>query len=212
MADSHEEQLLSELLGDIAREDAPLDAPHLEASVVASACFEVHERRGRSPAWVVLPVAAAVVAAFAMTVTVGNRSDSSVGLKPDTTDMVGLKPDTTTDSATTDTTDTVRPKPDRDAGNPPTHEVSAVDARVDEQSSVTSSIEFVPLMPITENELTGSFQIVRVQMSGASLGALRSPLTQPNEMVEADLLLGEDGRARAIRVNANESIYPWRPR
>jgi hypothetical protein len=77
---------------------------------------------------------------------------------------------------------------------------------------MTSSIEFAPLMPITEHELTGSFQIVRVQMPSASLGALRSPLTEPNEIVEADVLLGEDGRARAIRVNANQSIYPWRPR
>ena len=67
-------------------------------------------------------------------------------------------------------------------------------------------------MPITEQELTGSFQIVRVQMRSASLGALRPPLAPPNEIVEADVLLGEDGRARAIRVNTNGSIYPWRSR
>ena len=67
-------------------------------------------------------------------------------------------------------------------------------------------------MPITEQELTGSFQIVRVQMPSASLGALRSPLEHSNDMVEADVLLGEDGRARAIRLNTNGSIYPWRSR
>jgi hypothetical protein len=67
-------------------------------------------------------------------------------------------------------------------------------------------------MPITEEELTGSFQIVRVQMPRSALGALRSPLEQPNELVEADVLLGEDGMARAIRVSTSGSGYPWRSR
>ena len=67
-------------------------------------------------------------------------------------------------------------------------------------------------MPMTEQELTGSFQIVRVQMPRASLGALRSPLEHPNELVEADVLLGEDGMARAIRLSTSGSIQPWRPR
>jgi hypothetical protein len=70
----------------------------------------------------------------------------------------------------------------------------------------------VPLLPFTEQELTGSFQIVRVHMPSASLGALRPPLAQPHDIVEADVLLGEDGRARAIRLNTNGSIYPWRSR
>jgi hypothetical protein len=49
-------------------------------------------------------------------------------------------------------------------------------------------------------------------MPNASLGPLRSPLQSPNDLVEADVLLGEDGRARAIRLNTNGSIYPWRSR
>jgi hypothetical protein len=65
-------------------------------------------------------------------------------------------------------------------------------------------------MPITAQELTGSFQIVRVQMPRASLGALRSPLEQPNELVEADVLLGEDGMARGIRLSTSGSVHPWR--
>ena len=81
-----------------------------------------------------------------------------------------------------------------------------------EAANLDSPIEFVPLMPVTEQELTGSFQIVRVQMPSASLGPLRSPIAHSNEMVEADVLLGEDGRARAIRLNTNGSIYPWRSR
>ena len=51
--------------------------------------------------------------------------------------------------------------------------------------------EFVPLMPMTEQELTGPFQLVRVQMPNARRWvALRSPLEHPNELVEADVLAG----------------------
>ena len=73
-------------------------------------------------------------------------------------------------------------------------------------------MEFIPLMPLTEQELGGSFHLVRVQLPGASLGRLRPPLQPPNEMVEADVLLGEDGMARAIRISTNGSVYPWRSR
>lgn len=71
-------------------------------------------------------------------------------------------------------------------------------------------MEFMPLVPFSEHELAGSFQIVRVQMPRASLGALTSPFEHPSEFVEADVLLGEDGMARAIRVSTNGSGYPWR--
>ena len=60
-------------------------------------------------------------------------------------------------------------------------------------------------MPMSEQELSGPFQLVRVQMPRASLGALRLPLEHPNELVEADVLLGEDGMARAIRVSTSGS-------
>jgi hypothetical protein len=220
MADTHEEQLLSDLLGAIAREDAALDAPHLEAAVLASAAPHVPARSRRSRVWIVLPAAAAVLLAVASAVWL--KPTATVRLKPDTTTgtpSVRLKPDTTT------VTPTVRRRPDTTTGTPTVrlkpdtiiHTVRLTPENTPPAPGAasplaTSTIEFVPLMPITEHELTGSFQIVRVQMPSASLGALRSPLAQPNEMVEADVLLGEDGRARAIRVNANESIYPWRPR
>jgi hypothetical protein len=65
---------------------------------------------------------------------------------------------------------------------------------------------------LAERDLTGSFQIVRVQMPRASLGALTSAFEHPSDVIEADVLLGEDGMARANRVSASESIYPWRSR
>jgi hypothetical protein len=51
---------------------------------------------------------------------------------------------------------------------------------------------------------------VRVQVPVGSLGGLTSPLQHPGELVNADVLLGEDGVARGIRIIADESNYPWR--
>ncbi len=68
MADTHEEQLLSDLLGDVAREDERLEAPHLEARILASASLPERARRARSRAWVMWPVAAAAVLAIAVNV------------------------------------------------------------------------------------------------------------------------------------------------
>jgi hypothetical protein len=65
---------------------------------------------------------------------------------------------------------------------------------------------------MTREELAGPFQIVRVQMPRASLGAMAPPFEHPNPFVEADLLLGEDGMARAIRVSTGQSADPWRSR
>jgi hypothetical protein len=79
-------------------------------------------------------------------------------------------------------------------------------------TSVAREVDFVPLMPIAEHELTGPFQIVRVQMPRSSLGASMSPIEHPSDLIQADVLLGQDGMARAIRVSTDESIYPWRSR
>ena len=81
------------------------------------------------------------------------------------------------------------------------------------QSPIAQSpMEFVPLMPLTPHELSGPFQIVRVQMPRASLGAMAPPFAYPWQFVEADVLLGEDGMARAIRVSTNRSVNPRRSR
>ena len=144
---------------------------------------------------------------------------SEVRLKADTTKAARIEPDTTTE---------VRLKPDTTKEVPDnTKEVPGTTQDVQVKLGSTTEvapiapatvrtaeapIEFVPLLPLAEEELAGPFQIVRVQMPSASLGALRPPLVQPNEIVEADVLLGEDGRARAIRVNTNGSMYPWRSR
>ena len=222
MADTHEEQLLSDLLEAIAREDAALDAPHLEAGVLESALAARTVPSMPSRMWVVLPVAAAVLIALAMTVRLKpDTSDSSARLKPSPTEdiairneeiAVRLKPDTTATARPQAATEVTIARLQPDLGHKRDLRPQPEPPAMTEAANLDSPIEFVPLMPLTEQELTGSFQIVRVQMPSASLGALRSPIAHSNDMVEADVLLGEDGRARAIRLNTNGSIYPWRSR
>ncbi len=224
MADTHEERLLSGLLGDVAREDAQQheDAAHLEARVLESASMQSTPAPGRRRLWMALPVAAAMVLAVA----------TAVQLRPD------AAPGHNRVGATTEApkiVETPEPEPAQrqqhspglavtrqapptratDRAVEPVAQLPVADSAAGQPSVPEVAIEFVPLMPMTEHELSGSFQIVRVQMPSASLGPLRSPLAQANDIVEADVLLGEDGRARAIRVNNSNtsgSIYPWRPK
>ena len=220
MADTHEEQLLSDLLHGIVREDAHLHAPHLESRVVASA-FARTRQPGFGAAggsqWVIAAAAAVAVVMPSLlwmnTATVRETTGPAVEA---TEELIAPTPSV------------VLPKPGapapgaRRAPRPEVAQAPLAESHVTElpiaqspipQSPITQSPdEFVPLMPMTAQELTGSFQIVRVQMPRASLGALQSPLEHPNELVEADVLLGEDGMARAIRVSASGSVYPWRSR
>jgi hypothetical protein len=197
MGISREEQLLNELLRDVRQADLQLDAASLEARVVgafpAAAPVGRHVVQRRK-AGIALCVAAAGVVL-------------GVVFAPQQPEPVPLP--------------VVRP---------PVHAIAAMNRAVEfpdhlmaakspaprrpdtRPSTAQPSMEFVPLVPLSERELTGSFQLVRVQMPRASLGALTSPFEHPDEVVEADVLLGEDGMARAIRVSTKGSAYPWRPR
>lgn len=84
MADTHEE-LLSDLLGDVAREDDRLEAPHLEARILASASLPERARPSRSSGWIMWPVAAAAV--FAIAVTVRPKPDTTDSVAQDSTEV-----------------------------------------------------------------------------------------------------------------------------
>jgi hypothetical protein len=61
---------------------------------------------------------------------------------------------------------------------------------------------FVPLGPDVERELTGAFQLARIRLSRdelADLGLFLDP-HRGDEAVQADVVFGEDGLARAIRL------------
>jgi hypothetical protein len=215
MADPHEAQLLNDLLGVIAREDAGLGAPHLASRVLDSAVVDARDTAGertRVRHWAAAAgiAAAALVAAFLWTdravvtpagPTAAVRATEAVVSEKTTRVALDPKP------ASRAVRDMARPT------EPPSQANDTLGEPPIAESPIAHSPEgFLPLMPITEEELTGSFQIVRVQMPRSALGALRSPLEQPNELVEADVLLGEDGMARAIRVSTSGSVYPWRSR
>jgi hypothetical protein len=219
MADTHEEQLLTGLLRDLAREDGRLDAAHLEARVLESASIDARPVSRSRVKWIALPVAAVMVVAIAATVRRGpaivapehragdtDRSTEAVRAADDAASRPARNPPARRHQ--------VRPAPAEPsvAEVPAAPEPSPSLPIAPPTAAADRAIEFVPLTPIAEQELTGSFQIVRVQIPGASLGALRPPHEQPGALVEADVLLGEDGRARAIRLNTSGSIYPWRSR
>jgi hypothetical protein len=217
MADTHEEQLLSDLLRGIARDDARLDAAHLESRVMTSALAGTMQQSVGTtgvPHWAV--AAAIAVAVLVPALLLMNADVAPHNAKPAmnaTEEIVAETPTVVvpTPSAPARTTGTQRSFPTRPARRTiPTR--PAAEPLITQSLLAQTPDEFLPLMPITEQELTGSFQIVRVQMPRASLGALRSPLEHPNELIEADVLLGEDGMARAIRVSTSGSVYPWRSR
>ena len=222
MADTHEEQLLTDLLGRIAREDARLDASHLESRVMDAIDSGTTVRL--TPDTRYWAVAAASLIAVLLPVTLWLNSAPRV-------DTVGAKTDTTEVTIADKSEVPVKVPAHRSVPPRPAFAPRATAAKHANLTNLTnltnptnptnppnpsnpsySPEEFVPLMPLTERELAGPFQIVRVQMPRASLGTLRSPLEHPNEVIEADVLLGEDGMARAIRVSASGSVYPWRSR
>ena len=192
MAISNEEQLLNELLRALRDGDERLDASDLEARVVAA--WETTPSPRQVNGYYVSSVAAAAMFAvflFMLRATAVDRCRLS--------DLPSCAPPRRANRSTF-----------RWRSQSPNHQFAR--QPIAQSSILQSPIEFLPLVPLGEHELTGSFQIVRVQMPRASLGALTSPFEHPSEIVEADVLLGEDGMARAIRVSTNGSGYPWRSR
>ena len=213
MADTHEEQLLSQWLRDIARQDEGLRADHLEAPVMSAVRLKaettgygkVRLKVRLKPDTTYYMKAAAVAICVVFPAVLWMTSDPAVETirhSTNATNAAIAAPPTVTN--TTTLTQPARPTP-RTRRTRPT-----LPTRPTPPSLPTD--EFVPLMPMSPQELAGPFQLVRVQMPRASLGGLRLPLDHPSELVEADVLLGEDGMARAIRVSAGGSIYPWRSR
>ena len=227
MADTNEEQLLSDLLRGISRQDARLEAPHLEARLMCAAERPAAVRlkadtthwqtlHWRTRSWAVAAVVAAAVLATAISlVTRGLPAHTDQA----TTGRIAPVPVEASQKLARPSSPpglTELTQPERRAGLTrrvrPATSVEPVSNPIAQSPGTQSDDEFVPLMPMTAQDLAGPFQIVRVQMPRASLGTLRSPLEHPNELVQADVLLGEDGMARAIRVSTSESTYPWRSR
>ena len=226
MADTHQEQLLSELLSTIARDDERLEAAHLELCVMARLDAAPAPRLRASTIQVVIAAAVLMAVLVPGVAWVVRDVPTAVGeAQVEPRQQATVNTSTAITKPSIDAPPTKRPALSRSTtpvkAAPPAR--AALSERPMTQSAIAQSAitqppipqapdAFVPLMPMTEQELMGSFQLVRVQMPRASLGALRSPFDSPNELIEADVLLGEDGMARAIRVSTSGSIYPWRSR
>ena len=190
MPDTNEERLLSELLRDIANADAGLaGSGELERRVMAE--WDARESQssdsGRNHPWAASLGAAALGAAalgaaalvLAVTtvmqlgVTTNTRRIDPVERRPEVTAPIPQPTDAIDEAAAVpkEMLAGVAPRPRRRAG--PHKE----------------TVSFVPLVPMTADELSGSFSIARVQIG----------------QTQADVLLGEDGMARAIRVSTNGS-------
>jgi hypothetical protein len=204
MSDANEERLLSSLLREVAEADASMKVRgDLEEQVLSQ--FE--RSRAVAATWSTTRVtlAFAVAAAVLLIVAASTRFRSAPGAitpsRPADAAITGLPSDPIAESVK----DSKAPDP----------VVSRVQTSRRRQPARPNRlvVDFVPLMPMTSDELSGSFQIVRGQVPRAALGALAAAagVNRGDDPVEADVLLGEDGMARAIRVSTDGSVH-WRSR
>ena len=196
MSDTNEEQLLTGLLREVAEADANLVAPtNLEQRALSrwERSPRVASTRTSARVKVALALAAAVLLLIAGSIRSGPTPATS---EPRRVDVVAPPPHATAEA--------VEPAP---------VSVPAKTLRRRPAPIRRQSVDFVPLLPMTPGELSGSFQIVRVQMPRAALGALAATtdMRHVQDPVLADVLLGEDGMARAIRVST-DGTAPWRIR
>ena len=204
MSDANEERLLTSLLREVAEADAGMT---VRADLEERVMGQWERSRTAAGTW----TAARVTLAFAVAVAVLLAVAGSVRFRS--------APETVTPPRTADAIITASP-PDAIAES--IRESVALESVVSRPKSSRQReparpnlliVDFVPLMPMTADELSGSFQIVRVQMPRAALGALAATLDvgRADDAIEADVLLGEDGMARAIRVSTDGSVN-WRSR
>ena len=206
MSDANEERLLSDLLREVAAADAAAPAPE-DLGKRALSCWE----RSRVGDVVLTPTpsAARVKLAFALAAAVLLLIAAPPRPVDVTSHAPAKAPAASTAASTAPQVPPVALESASIAPQPLTVRSKRSARRAASPKSVT--VDFVPLVPMAVDELSGSFQIVRVQMPRAALRALAGSVDagRADDPVQADLLLGEDGMARAIRVSAKGRV-PWR--
>ena len=207
MADTHEERLLNELLLNVRAADEQRSALDLEGRVLAA--WDAGQRRKAARSgYRYLVIASAAAAALLTYLGVSTLRVDDAGPLPSVRSAPALAVASISPVAAPDVGNGGNVGSVGSAGNVGSDLRPPRDAR----SPRDQALEFVPLMPMTRQELAGPFQLVHVQLPRASLGAIAPPHEFPGQLVEADVLLGEDGMARAIRVSSNRSVSPWRSR
>ena len=196
MSDTNEERLLTDLLREVAEADANLLAPtDLEQRALS--------RWERSPRVTSTRLSARVKVGLVLAASVMLLVAGSIRSRPAPATSEPRRVDVVTPT-TTATAEAVEPAPAMAPAKTVRRRLAPIRLQ---------SVDFVPLLPMIPGELSGSFQIVRVQMPRAALGALAgtTDMTRVQDPVMADVLLGEDGMARAIRVST-DGTAPWRIR
>jgi hypothetical protein len=202
MSDANEERLLTDLLREIADADAAVAAPE-ELEQQTLSLWERSRLGGLNAMGT--PARGRVKLAFALAAGVLLL----IGAPSRTAVVISTAPQKAIAASTAAEIPATAQEPASMAPQPVA--LSAKRSTRPPASPKGVTVDFVPLVPMAADELSGSFQIVRVQMPRAALGALAGAIDagRADDPVQADLLLGEDGMARAIRVSANGSV-PWR--
>ena len=221
MADINEEQLLNRLLREVRAADDRIPSPDLEARVLAAWDAEAEVKKGAgipfpfSRAYYAFGIAAMLALAVALTAirSAAPPSASTLSTEEAVRPSEPVAPASAAAALPRGTPAFAASQLRR--GRPVAPAPAPLALRRGTPitpDAPVAPMEFIPLVPMAESEMTGSFQIVRVQMPRASLGALTSPIYHPHEIVEADVLLGEDGMARGIHLSTNGSPHPRRSR
>ena len=201
MSDKDSHRLLTELLTEIGGADLKIDAPggmeervlrHWDRDVTARAARI--RRRPRTPGWLV-SCAGALAAAMLLLVLVHRSPQGPIVAGAPVAD-----PEVRAQPKAVEVPAAAMPP----AVGPRPIAIARVEAekrprRVDTPSEIVS---FIPLFPEARQDLLGSFQVARVLLPRdvlADLGVVPDA-SRVGGPIQADVVFGEDGLARAIRL------------
>jgi hypothetical protein len=202
MTDSEHKRRLTDLLNEIARADLEIDATRTmeervlkrwDAGAAARAARIRKKPRGRG--WLISG-AGALAAAMLLLVVVNRASRWSIAVRvPVAHSDVRAQPTAVESPTAAALFPAVAPRPIAVARNTP----EKGPRRVDTPGEILS---FMPLSPDAHQDLVGSFQVARVLLPREVLADLGVVLdaNRVGEPIQADVVFGEDGLARAIRL------------
>jgi hypothetical protein len=208
MTDIQHQQLLTELLDEIARADLQVDPPQgMEERVLKywdrNATVRATRIRRKPRAHVrLVPGIGVLVAAVLLSVVV-NRSSRGPTASPVPVAPAEAPAQPTAvaeASAPAATSPAVPPRPIATARR-------ELEKRPQHAAPPSEIVSFVSLSPDMRQDLLGSFQVARVLLPREALADLGVVLdaNRVGEPIQADVVFGEDGLARAIRLAPQES-------
>ena len=202
MTDIQHQQLLTELLTEIARADLQFDPPRgMEERVLKywdgdGAARATRLRRTPRLHVRLVPGVGALVTAVLLIALV-NRSSRwpTAGPVPVAHPEVRAQPKAVEVPTPAATSRAVAPRPIAIARR-------GLEKRPQRVAQPGEIVSFVPLSPDARHDLLGSFQVARVLLPREALADLGVVLdaNRVGEPIQADVVFGEDGLARAIRL------------